>query len=63
LIHELNSNFKDILTTGKIAASPPLKDELMNREHLDLPRLVFNFNHQNFGRLNEMIRTINHALP
>jgi uncharacterized protein (TIGR00730 family) len=63
LINELNSNFKDILTTGKIEASPPLKDELTNREHLDLPRLVFDFNHRNFGRLNEMIHFINHALP
>jgi uncharacterized protein (TIGR00730 family) len=63
LINELNSNFKDILTTGKIEASPPLKDELTNREHLDLPRLVFDFNHRNFGRLNEMIHFINHTLP
>jgi uncharacterized protein (TIGR00730 family) len=62
LIIELNSDFRDILTTGKIEASPPLKDELVNKEHLELPRLVFNFNHRNFGRLNEMIRTINHSL-
>jgi uncharacterized protein (TIGR00730 family) len=62
LIHQLNSEFKDILTQGKIQASPPLKDELKNREHLDLPRLVFDFNHRNFGRLNEMIQTINNSL-
>ncbi len=62
LITRLNSEFKDILTTGEIQASPPLNDELKNREHLDLPRLVFDFNHRNFGRLNEMIHTINHSL-
>jgi hypothetical protein len=63
LINQLNSDFKDILTTGEIQASPPLNDELKNREHLELPRLVFDFNHRNFGRLNEMIYTINHSLP
>ncbi len=63
LIRQLNSDFKDILTNGEIQASPPLKDELKNREHLDLPRLVFNFNHMNFGRLNEMIHTINNCVP
>jgi uncharacterized protein (TIGR00730 family) len=62
LITQLNSDFKDILTTGEIQASPPLNDELKNREHLELPRLVFDFNHRNFGRLNEMIHTINHSL-
>jgi len=63
LIHQLNSDFKDILIKGGIQASPPLADELKNREHLDLPRLVFNFNHRNFGRLNEMIHTINISVP
>jgi len=63
LIDQLNSDFKDILTQGEILASPPLKDELKNREHLDLPRLVFDFNHWSFGRLNEMIHTINRSVP
>ncbi len=63
LINKLNADFKDILTTGKIQASPPLADELKNREHLDLPRLVLHFNHRNFGRLNDMINTINLSVP
>ena len=63
LIRQLNSDFKDILTNGKILASGPLNDELKNREYLDLPRLVFNFNHTNFGRLNEMIHTLNRSVP
>ena len=63
LIDRLNSEFKDILKSGKIQASPPLEDELKKREHLDLPRLVFDFNHRTFGRLNEMIHTINSSLP
>ena len=63
IIRQLNSDFKDILTKGEIEASPPLKDELKNGEHMDLPRLVLNFNHRNFGRLNEMIHTINSSVP
>jgi len=62
LITRLNADFKDILTSGDIEASEPLKDELVNKEHLDLPRLVFDFNHRSFGRLNEMIHAINQAL-
>jgi len=63
LIDRLNCDFKDILDSGKFLATPPLEDELKNREYPDLPRLVFNFNHRSFGRLNEMIQTINGALP
>lgn len=62
-INQLNSDFKGLLESGKIVATPPLEDELKNREHLDLPRLVFKFNHRNFGRLNEMIQTINSFVP
>jgi hypothetical protein len=63
LINQLNADFKDILSIGVIEASEPLKDVLANKEHLDLPRLVFDFNHRYFGRLNEMIHFINQALP
>ena len=59
LIYQLNSDFKDILKSGKIQATLPLKEEMRHKEHPDLPRLVFKFNHMNFGRLNEMIHTIN----
>ena len=63
LIKQLNSDFADILESGKIEASAPLEDEMKNREHLDLPRLVFKFDHRSFGRLNEMIHTINESVP
>jgi len=63
LVRQLNSEFKDILTDGSIETSPPLEDEQTNKELLDLPRLVFHFNQMNFGRLNEMIHTINRSVP
>jgi uncharacterized protein (TIGR00730 family) len=62
LIDRLNSDFKDILKNGKIQATAPLEEEMVHQEHPALPRLVFNFNHRSFGRLNEMIHAINSSL-
>ncbi|MFQ5673639.1 MAG: LOG family protein [Nitrospinales bacterium] len=61
LLDRLNREYGDILREGKIEASPPLKDEVQRKEYLQLPRLVLNFNKQNFGRLNEMICEINRS--
>ena len=45
---------------GEIYASPPLKGEIKNHDGThEMPRLVFKFNKQSFGRLNKMIRSIN----
>ena len=55
----LNREFKDILTKGEIRFSPPTKEEIQNKEYLDLPRLVMDFNFHDYGRLCEMIRAIN----
>ena len=55
----INQEFKGILTAGKIRFSPPTEEEAKNKECLDLPRLVMNFNFHDYGRLCEMIRAIN----
>jgi uncharacterized protein (TIGR00730 family) len=55
----LNKEFKDILTSGEILLSPPTKKEIENKEYVDLPRLVMNFNMRDYGRLYEMIHVIN----
>ncbi len=62
LIRQLNNEFKDILANGRIEASPPLEEEMATREHLNLPRLVLHFDQKSFGRLNEMIHTINEGV-
>lgn len=59
LIERLNAEFKDIIRDGEIQASPPLPEELLKNEHPTLPRLVFNFNKHNFGRLIDLIHCIN----
>lgn len=58
-LRAINEKFKDILTSGAIKASPPLKAELKNAEFPELPRLVMKFNFRDYGRLFEMIDLIN----
>jgi uncharacterized protein (TIGR00730 family) len=55
----INKKFKDILTSGEIKVSPPTPKEIQEKEFLNLPRLVMNFNLRDYGRLCEMIRRIN----
>jgi uncharacterized protein (TIGR00730 family) len=57
-IKQLNQEFKDIVVSGKIARSACLPEE-RNDETVNLPRLVFQFNHRDFGRLHQLIRRIN----
>jgi hypothetical protein len=57
----LNDECKDILINGKFVTSGPLEDELKKNEYPDLPRLVFNFNKKNYGRLNELILRVNES--
>ncbi|MBP7055407.1 MAG: TIGR00730 family Rossman fold protein [Candidatus Omnitrophica bacterium] len=58
-LNALNIKFKDILTSGEIKRSPPLKAELHKEEFPELPRLIMKFNFRNYGRLCEMIGMIN----
>ncbi len=58
-LQHLNREFKDILVSGEIKPSSPVKEEIRKGEHLDLPRLVMKFNMRNFARLCEMIHEIN----
>ncbi|HPM42624.1 MAG TPA: TIGR00730 family Rossman fold protein, partial [Candidatus Omnitrophota bacterium] len=58
-LNALNIKFKDILTSGEIKRSPPLRAELHKEEFPELPRLIMKFNFRNYGRLCEMIGAIN----
>lgn len=57
-VEQLNEEFNDILVKGKIQKSGALPEE-NNDETADLPRLVFYFDQRSFGRLYQMIHTIN----
>ena len=54
----LNDEFDDIIESGAIQRTASLPEE-QNDETSDLPRLVFHFNHRDFGRLHQLIRRIN----
>ncbi len=62
LVKELNENFSDILTAGKIRPTEPLPDELDDPATLHLHRLVVPFNREEFARLRQMIDVINQAV-
>jgi hypothetical protein len=61
-IEELGRSFADICARGTIEASGPLPPEVADDDHLDLPRIVFEFDRLNFGRLRLLIDALN-ALP
>ena len=52
----LNNQFHDLLASGRIEQTGPLKGE---HTHLDLPRLKLVFNKRSYGRLRLMIDQIN----
>lgn len=62
LLERLNTEFRDIVEAGQIAKSNalPLEADDPHLEHL--PRVVFQFNRRDFGRLRQMIDIINSEL-
>ncbi len=55
-IDALNDEFKSIIREGAITLTTPLEGET---QHLELPRLAFNFNRQSYARLRMLIDRIN----
>ena len=58
-IDELNQEFGDILSQGRIAKSSALPEEQKEIEILELPRLTLYFNQKSLGRLYQLIVKIN----
>lgn len=59
VIHQLNEQFADIITTGKITRTDPLPQEANEPELLSKPRIAFAYNHKSAGRLRQLIDRIN----
>ncbi|MEB3360154.1 MAG: LOG family protein [Synechococcales bacterium] len=57
-VESLNDQFQDILITGRITKSQALPEET-EEEIATLPRLALAFNQKDYGRLCQLIRTIN----
>jgi uncharacterized protein (TIGR00730 family) len=60
LVDRLNHEFVDIVR-GEVRETKALPEEADDPRTLDLPRLVFNFNREDFARLRQMIDVINGA--
>lgn len=58
-IRQLNEEFADIMTTGKIEKIGALPEEANEPQILDKPRIAFAYNHKSASRLKQMIDRIN----
>lgn len=56
LLDRLNAEFKDICVKGSIVLSPVYPEEY---DHRELPRISFQFNRLNYGRLRQLIDRLN----
>jgi uncharacterized protein (TIGR00730 family) len=59
MLGEINTQFSDILAEGRFETSGPLPEEKEEPALASLPRLVFQFNRYNFGRLRQLIDFLN----
>lgn len=62
-LEHINANFADILTAGKFELSTHLPAEKDEPALTNMPRLVFEFNRRNHGRLRQLIDYINSTAP
>jgi uncharacterized protein (TIGR00730 family) len=58
-LQTLNRKFKDIIIEGVVERAQPSEHEILNAEFMLLPRIRFNFNRRNYGRLYELIHVLN----
>jgi uncharacterized protein (TIGR00730 family) len=58
-IQQLNKQFSDVVTDGKIEPTYALPEEANEPELLSKPRIVFSYDHKSAGRLKQMINQIN----
>ncbi len=62
-LEQIRSNFGDIVADGTFAVTAALPEETEEEALADLPRLVFQFNRRNLGRLRQLIDTLNRLAP
>jgi len=58
-IDGLNQDFADIISGERIHLAEPTPEEREDNAFLDLPRIAFGFNRRDYGRLRELIDTLN----
>ncbi|MFO7570245.1 MAG: hypothetical protein R6W75_10650, partial [Smithellaceae bacterium] len=58
-IDGLNIDFQDIISQGRVARIDPTPEECEEGADLQYPRIAFQFNKHDYGRLRQMIDVIN----
>src|SRR3954467_2413598 len=58
-IKAMNEDFADIVVGPEIKRIDPTAEELADDDHTDLPRIAFGFNRRDYGRLRQLIDTLN----
>ncbi len=61
LLARLNEEFSDIVLEGRIEVTEPSATELQDEDALDCERISFVFDRQHFGRLRQLIDSLNSA--
>ena len=59
LLEQINDRFSDILADGRFQVGGPLPEEKDDPELAEMPRLIFHFNRQSYGRLRQLIDCLN----
>jgi len=62
LLAELSEEFSDIIRTGMIESIPATQAEVDTDDHLDLPRIAFDFDRHGYGRLRALIDRLNDSV-
>jgi hypothetical protein len=55
----LNREFADIVAGGAIRPTKPLSPERSSEDHVELPRIAFRFDRVHYGRLRQLIDSLN----
>jgi uncharacterized protein (TIGR00730 family) len=58
-LKELNAEYSDIVEADEMRVIEPTEAEVADNDHLHLERLAFRFDRRGFGRLRQMINTLN----
>ncbi|MBN2508159.1 MAG: LOG family protein [Verrucomicrobia bacterium] len=58
-IRGLNEDYADIIQTSNVQVIQPTPEEREDNQCLDLPRIAFGFNRRDYGRLRQMLDTLN----
>jgi uncharacterized protein (TIGR00730 family) len=59
VLEALTQDFADIITSGKMEIIEPTPEEREDNQFLDLPRIGFEFNKRDYGRLRMLIDVLN----